>query len=66
MSFPLIPDYNQALLLCAKLREALSNVMARSLSCYFYVRNAKFWVDEEVTGVGEGKCFNPSRNAEAG
>jgi len=52
LSFPLIRDCNQALLLCAKLREAQSNVMARSPSCHFYVRNAKFWVDEGGTGVG--------------
>lgn len=52
LSFPLILDCNQALLLCAKLREAQSKVMARSPSCHFYVRNVKFWVDEGGTWVG--------------
>ena len=62
LSFTLIRHCNQAFLLCTKLREAQSKVMARSPSCHFYVRNVKFWVDE---GGGKGKCLNPSSYAEA-
>jgi hypothetical protein len=49
----MIHGWNQALLLCVKIREAQSKATGRSPSYHFYVRNVKFWVDEGGTGVGE-------------